>query len=314
MKDIGGSGPGGASDASLSDRVAAAVASAERAASPFEAFGAVDDDVWLWLHTEGYRSRPSVRSLLPKLPGHEEQYRTTGRRGDTTLEPALRTYLVVREAAVRYGTGITDTTDLLDFGCGWGRVTRFFIKDILPGHLWGAEYRDDLVEFCREANLRASVVASPELPPLPFDDARFDIALAFSVFTHFAEEHHRRWLAEIHRVLRPGGLLVATVRHRSFIAHCARLRRGEVAPGTYQPVLAGMFPDVGTLDAFDRGEYCFTPYPGRAWWGEACIPEPYIHRTWAEEFDVLEVGPFAPRSTQIIVVLRRRGRAERPAR
>ncbi len=47
-------------------------------------------------------------------------------------------------------------------------------------------------------------------PPLPFAAAQFDLVLAGSVFTHLDAAHQEQWLTEIRRVLRPGGVLVAT--------------------------------------------------------------------------------------------------------
>ncbi len=42
----------------------------------------------------------------------------------------------------------------------------------------------------------------------PYDDERFDLALAASVFTHMRPDGTRRYLSEAARVLRPGGRLV----------------------------------------------------------------------------------------------------------
>ena len=50
-------------------------------------------------------------------------------------------------------------------------------------------------------------------PPLPFSSSSFDLNAA-SVFTHIPFELQQAWLDELHRVLRPGGLLVATVSGR----------------------------------------------------------------------------------------------------
>ena len=48
------------------------------------------------------------------------------------------------------------------------------------------------------------------LPPLPYPDASFDFVLASSVFTHLTAEVQDAWLRELHRVLRPGAILMAT--------------------------------------------------------------------------------------------------------
>ncbi|MGZ4360067.1 MAG: class I SAM-dependent methyltransferase, partial [Gaiellaceae bacterium] len=44
----------------------------------------------------------------------------------------------------------------------------------------------------------------------PYRDASFDLAVAFSVFTHLLPEDMARYAAEAARVLRPGGTLCAT--------------------------------------------------------------------------------------------------------
>ncbi len=46
-------------------------------------------------------------------------------------------------------------------------------------------------------------------PPLEFDSASFDLVWAISVFTHLTD-NSIPWLLELHRILKPGGLLIAT--------------------------------------------------------------------------------------------------------
>jgi SAM-dependent methyltransferase len=54
-----------------------------------------------------------------------------------------------------------------------------------------------------------SVFSNGELPPLDRGDASFDLVYCISVFTHLTDSW-TAWLHELHRVLAPGGLLVAT--------------------------------------------------------------------------------------------------------
>jgi len=62
---------------------------------------------------------------IPSLPSKEIQLRFTGTSGKDTLTQAYGFYLLVK----RYLPKTTNGKEkLLDFGCGWGRITRFWLK------------------------------------------------------------------------------------------------------------------------------------------------------------------------------------------
>lgn len=105
---------------------------------------------------------------------------------------------------------------LLDFGCGCARLTRRLIADT-PADVFGSDYNPRLVAWCRE-NLTGGTFSQNDLePPLPYPDAMFDLVIARSVFTHLTEELQVRWMAEMRRVIRPGGLLYFSM-HGPFLA------------------------------------------------------------------------------------------------
>jgi len=116
-------------------------------------------------------------------------------RHNTTLRRAL--------AAIEERRGL-----VLEAGCGSGRFIRAILRerpdlrafacDIEPGPLAFAKASGDGVEYARAS-----------LTHLPYAAASFDIALLFDVLEHL--EAPELGLAEIHRVLRPGGLLHALV-------------------------------------------------------------------------------------------------------
>ena len=77
--------------------------------------------------------------------------------------------------------------------------------------LYGCDRDRGLVEWCLR-NLRFMQVTVNDLePPLRYEAEQFDLVYALSVFTHMSEPLQGRWLAELERVLRPGGLLFFTV-------------------------------------------------------------------------------------------------------
>jgi cyclopropane fatty-acyl-phospholipid synthase-like methyltransferase len=96
---------------------------------------------------------------------------------------------------------------VLDFGCGWGRVTRYFDRVL---DLWGVDVQEKAIAACRETIPFARFKQVEPLGPAPFADDAFDLVYAFSVFTHLSEQSHRIWLDELRRVLKPDGLLIVT--------------------------------------------------------------------------------------------------------
>ena len=74
----------------------------------------------------------------------------------------------------------------------------------------GADYNERSIAWCADhiPNIRFRV--NKFLPPLPFEDELFDATYNFSVFTHLSQAAQKAWAAEMLRVLRPGGLLIAS--------------------------------------------------------------------------------------------------------
>jgi SAM-dependent methyltransferase len=99
--------------------------------------------------------------------------------------------------------------DVLDFGCGSGKLLQMAVKQGFDGNLWGA---DSFVGFYKNwskvipEQVRARV-RRIEDNRLPFDDASFDVVVSNQVFEHVFQP--QLILPEINRVLRPGGTFLA---------------------------------------------------------------------------------------------------------
>ena len=179
---------------------------------------------------------------------------------------------------------LEDTASILDFGCGCGRVTRYFHAH--GGEIAGSDVSRDAIDWCR-ANLRFARFEQTGLaPPLAFADASFDLVYALSVFTHLTEDLQLAWRDELRRVLRPGGRLLITTHGRSYVPRL----------------------DDAERERFERGELVVR-------WGEvvgsnlcsAYHPERYLRDTFADGFAFLEVEAEGARGnpTQDIVLLQK---------
>lgn len=112
-------------------------------------------------------------------------------------------------AVVDAGCSVGDYPRWLDFGSGCGRVARHLGRHPAIRRLAGVDVDRDAIEWCRR-NLAGDYRLIGSRPPLPMADESADVVFAVSVFTHMDEPVQREWLKEIHRVVRPGGLLVVS--------------------------------------------------------------------------------------------------------
>lgn len=105
------------------------------------------------------------------------------------------------------GGGLADARALLDLGCGCGRLARWAPVD--GARLTGIDIEPRLVRWCRD-NLAGSWATVSLGAPLPAAPGAFDLVYACSVITHLRQDTARVWLAEIARVLEPGGRALVT--------------------------------------------------------------------------------------------------------
>jgi SAM-dependent methyltransferase len=98
---------------------------------------------------------------------------------------------------------------LLDCGCGPGSITLDLAQAVAPGRVIGIDIEPRQIEAARTlaadqrvTNACFEVASTYELP---FPDSAFDAVFANTVLLHLREP--RRALAEMRRVLKPGGIV-----------------------------------------------------------------------------------------------------------
>ena len=98
---------------------------------------------------------------------------------------------------------------VLEFGCGSGRILRQFLPDTVLGEFWGCDLHAPTIAWLQQHLSPPLHFYVNDRIPMPQPDEHFDLVYAISVFTHISQEWSA-WLLELHRVLKPDGLLLAT--------------------------------------------------------------------------------------------------------
>lgn len=249
------------------------------------------DEFYFWLLTEGraHISGEALISLLPTMPDEQIQINWTGRSGYETLHQAFLAFSLFKKIIGKHYKDIRSCNRILDFGCGWGRIIRFFLKDIEPEGLWGIDCYEEAIAICRNSNLRCNFESINVMPPTDLPDDFFDVIYAYSVFSHLSEEAHIAWLLEFKRILKPGGVVIATTRPRSFILQCEAIRKNRDLK-EFQHGAVASFPNIEeSLSGYDNGRFCHSPTGGggvlsTSFYGETAIPKEYAKERWSEYF------------------------------
>lgn len=103
--------------------------------------------------------------------------------------------------------------DFLDCGCGAGGYLHAF-ESMTGVSGFGLEYERHKVEAALARGMDASRVIQGDIQEMPFPDSRFDVVLLNEVLEHVPDQE--TGLAEIFRVLKPGGTLLVFSPNRCY--------------------------------------------------------------------------------------------------
>ena len=98
--------------------------------------------------------------------------------------------------------------ELMDFGSGYGRVSRFFPMVFPDAAVTVTEVKKQAVEFQQQAFGFEGMHHGQD--PVSLEEKNFDLIFALSVFTHLPQLAFEDWMFRMVRCLNPGGALVFT--------------------------------------------------------------------------------------------------------
>lgn len=123
----------------------------------------------------------------------------------------LRDYLCVKRTLKRHAADLRSGDSIFELGCASGRVLRHFACQESGLTLWGADIQLRHVEWIRRfLPEQIRVFQNTVLPQLPLESNSQKLVYAFSVFTHI-DDFELAWLAEVRRLLKPGGIAYLTI-------------------------------------------------------------------------------------------------------
>jgi SAM-dependent methyltransferase len=197
------------------------------------------------------------------------------------------------------GGGRVQFRNILDFGCGSGRVIRWLADPDQKPHLYGIDINNSAIAWCASNIPYAEFAVGAASPPLPYANQQFDVIIGVSVFSHLDQQLERAWLTELHRIARPGALLLLSVHGENKAQRDLKgdeleqfMRRGHL----YKRAIANGAVE-GLPDGSVKGlpDFYQVSYHSRA----------YVTHEWGEYFGVLGFLEHGPLYYQDMVLLQK---------
>lgn len=217
---------------------------------------------------------------LPEFPPAEIQRITNSQTNAETMRGAAAFYRILDDALSSHPDA---AGPILDFGAGWGRITRLLVRSLPPEAITAVDVDARLVDAGQTLlpGIDFRRVESGE--PLPFPDGHFATVIANSVFSHFSESAHRFYLAEMARILKPGGLFVGTTLS-------LRIYREWLEQDAYRQWISGLLgPPDTVLAALDSEAFVYASSGRWQDYGIAVLPDNYVRQHWGKYFADISV-------------------------
>lgn len=240
---------------------------------------------------------------LPKFPSSELQTLTTGASGERTLKEAFEFYRFCVSSCNSIGKPLSAESVLLDFGVGWGRIARFFLREVPISSIFGLDVQRNFISICKDLFENDNFFQCSAFPRTKFQDNQFTHIVGYSVFSHLSEKACRSWMEEFHRILEPNGVLILTTRASSFLNYCESLKQQDVSG--YSEALSILFDDFDQARAdYNQGKFLHSNINGVTgggelsgdFYGETFIPEAYARQAYSDLFELVKfsLSPVAP--------------------
>ncbi|NML65504.1 class I SAM-dependent methyltransferase [Hymenobacter sp. RP-2-7] len=246
------------------------------------------DNLRFWvLRTRYRRENQAFRAARPTvaLPPDYLMYESFKLRYRNYYEGGRETAEWVKSQLAPYTS--LQGQHVLDWGCGPGRVVRHLPEVIGQGcQFTGTDVNAQSVAWCRAHLPGITFLHNGISPPLALADNTVDAAYGISIFTHLSAAGHARWLAELLRVLRPGGVLLLTTHGAAFQpillpAEQARFAAGELVERRQvregHRVFAAFQPPAFLRQLFGERLLVLHHEPGR-WLGEGASQDVWVLR------------------------------------
>jgi len=225
-------------------------------------FGHLSAEEWCDILVASMTSPIIDEVEFPRFAPLAIQEGTHGSSGEPALREAGAFYKFIASREFFRDKAIP-AANFLDFGTGWGRIARFFLRDFDLNRFFGFEPRRTSCFLARSLNPYLCAFTGDEIPDQTLPPDRFDLVVGWSVFSHLSEHSTIAWLDELARVVRRDGYCVLSTFGDRFLGQLlacqADLQQGKEVHWYHKYCLESVGDIVEQHERYLRGEFVWIP-------------------------------------------------------
>src|SRR5260370_33891758 len=187
-----------------------------------------------------------IEGVPAEISPNDGMFEHDGAHSVSVGQSALRCIKLAMLAA-----GKDEFRNILDFGCGFGRVLRVLRAAFPAAELAACDISQDAIDFCSKAFGAEPIHSSEDVSQIHIPK-KFDLIWSGTLLTNVDSLQFSSFLQLFHSLLRENGMLVFTA-HGPYVAH--RLKTGAFTYGLEPSLIPKMVRD------YDVAGFGYEDYP-----------------------------------------------------
>ena len=237
-----------------------------------------------------FRALLKIKGDGLEIPPKHLQVRVSGAYYPHFFDHGREMFKDIENILQSQGQSFSEFEKVLDFGCGCGRflIPLSLFSD--PGKLYGTDIDQEAIKWLRtHYPAFADLSVNKHSPPTKYSNDLFDFVFSISIFTHLPEQMQHLWLAELSRIIKPGGFGIFTVHGEKFYKDISQNNQREFQEKGFTYQISA--PTDGLPD-FYRSSF---------------HNHDYIMREWSKYFEIVCIKKEGIGNNQDAVLVRKRG-------
>jgi 2-polyprenyl-3-methyl-5-hydroxy-6-metoxy-1,4-benzoquinol methylase len=240
-----------------------------------------------------YFSRNQIFNNI-SIPDEQRRVRVHGSKNEFTfLFTGYQLFNNCKYALKRiFNRDIDSYKNILDWGCGSGRSSRFF-NQLQHASFTGVDIDQDNINWCAKNLNFGHFLTIPPFPQTSLNSSEYDLIIGISVFTHLDETTQFAWLKELKRIASDDAVLLMSVHGDTALCFSPPDIKN------YNILERDGFLDIGHDASLDDVIKLNNYYRG------VYHKNFYIQEKWSEYFEIIEIIPGYINNHQDLVVMRK---------